>query len=75
MIRNQFGRQGYAGRLGATYIEPLLEAYDLLVALKQPDFLVAALDVREEGFQGGSSDRYVTYLLQWIIHGTNIVKF
>lgn len=48
MIRNQLRRQGDAGHLGATHIESPLEPYDLFVALKQPDFLIAALDMWKE---------------------------
>ena len=75
MIRDQLCRQGSACHFGAAHIETPLEPDDLSVTLKQPDFLVTALDIREYGFQGGSRNRYVSELLQWTVHDAKIVKF
>lgn len=44
---------------GYIHKAPSLEADNLLITLKQPDFLVPSLDVREEGFQGGSRYRNI----------------
>ncbi len=60
MVSNQLCRQSDTSNIGATHIETPLEPNDLFIALKQPDFLIAALNMRKEGFLSSSSDRYVS---------------